>query len=364
MVASGGIETPVVPASKMTQVTFLNKTGRVDVLCEPGESLLQAGLRHGLELPYACGAGVCGTCVARSKPNTVENLWPDAPGAAQLNAGKGECLLCQGAALRDCEILVPAKIDLSRLSDQRPARFEANLQDVKVVAPDVATFTLRLPETVRPISGQYFLMRPKGMQGFRAYSMTNFDESTDALHFVIKKVAGGVFSEKIFSGEPLVESLEAFGPMGLATFDPSDTRDLICLVGGSGIAVIMSILAQAQRVDHFSRHRLFMVFGARRIEEFFFLDELADLARTHPDHIQIHLAVSEGEAAGDSSKDVRGLSVHHGFVHDVAKNLSQPGEFDGGLAFLGGPPPMLNSCLALLLDAGVPVSDIRYDRFA
>ncbi len=364
MVASGGIGNSVVPASTVTQVTFLNKTGRVDVVCEPGESLLQAGLRHGLELPYACGAGVCGTCVARSKPNTVENLWPDAPGAAQLNAGKGECLLCQGAALKDCEILVPTKVDLSRLSDQRPARFEANLQDVKAVAPEVATFTVRLPETVRPISGQYFLLRPKGMQGFRAYSMTNFDESTDSLHFVIKKVAGGVFSEKIFSDGSLDESLEAFGPMGLATFDPSDTRDLICLVGGSGIAGIMSILAQARRVDHFSRHRLFMVFGARRIEEFFFLEELADLARTHPEHIQIHLAVSEGEAAGDTPKDVRGLSVHHGFVHDVAKNLSQPGEFDGGLAFLGGPPPMLNSCLALLLDAGLPVSDIRYDRFA
>ncbi len=289
---------------------------------------------------------------------------PDAPGAAQLNAGKGECLLCQGAALKDCEILVPAKIDLSRLSDQRPARFEANLQDVKAVAPEVATFTVRLPETVRPISGQYFLLRPKGMQGFRAYSMTNFDESTDSLHFVIKKVAGGVFSEKIFSDGSLDEPLEAFGPMGLATFDPSDTRDLICLVGGSGIAGIMSILAQARRVDHFSRHRLFMVFGARRIEEFFFLDELADLAGTNPDHIQIHLAVSEGEAAGDVSKELRGLSVHYGFVHDVAKSLSQTGEFDGALAFLGGPPPMLNSCLALLLDAGLPVPDIRYDRFA
>ncbi len=351
------------PASTVTQVTFLNKTGRVDVVCEPGESLLQAGLRHGLELPYACGAGVCGTCVARSKPNTVENLWPNAPGAAQLNAGKGECLLCQGAALKDCEILVPAKIDLSRLSDQRPARFEANLQDVKAVAPDVATFTVRLPETVQPISGQYFLLRPKGMQGFRAYSMTNFDESTDSLHFVIKKVAGGVFSEKIFSDGSLDESLEAFGPMGLATFDPRETRDLICLVGGSGIAGIMSILAQARRVDHFSRHRLFMVFGARRIEEFFFLDELADLARTHPDHIQIHLAVSEGEAAGDSSKDVRGYPYTTDLFMTWRKTCLSPVN-STGTAFLGGPPPMLNSCLALLLDAGVPVSDIRYDRFA
>jgi NAD(P)H-flavin reductase len=54
--------------------------------------------------------------------------------------------------------------------------------------------------------------------------------------------------------------------------------------------------------------------------------------------------------------------LHQGFVHEVAEQLGE-GLFENRLAFLGGPPAMLTGSLALLLGAGLPVSDIRYDRF-
>ena len=61
------------------------------------------------------------------------------------------------------------------------------------------------------------------------------------------------------------------GPMGLATFDSREARDLVCLVGGSGIAGIMSILEPGGLpIDHFQRQNLLtMVFGVRRREDFF-----------------------------------------------------------------------------------------------
>ena len=90
----------------MTEVTFINKGGRLTIECREGESLLQAGLRQGAPLPYACGAGVCATCVARAKPGTIHNLWPEAPAAGELKVDKGEVLLCQTSAAKDCEILV------------------------------------------------------------------------------------------------------------------------------------------------------------------------------------------------------------------------------------------------------------------
>jgi NAD(P)H-flavin reductase len=54
--------------------------------------------------------------------------------------------------------------------------------------------------------------------------------------------------------------------------------------------------------------------------------------------------------------------MHQGFVHEVAERLGE-GAFENRLAFLGGPPAMLTGSLALMLGAGVPVSDIRYDPF-
>ncbi len=128
----------------MTEVTFINKGGRLTIECREGESLLQAGLRQGAPLPYACGAGVCATCVARAKPGTIHNLWPEAPAASELKVDKGEVLLCQTSAAKDCEILVSSKIDLSHLSSLRPKRFKAKLVDICNETSDVATFRVQL----------------------------------------------------------------------------------------------------------------------------------------------------------------------------------------------------------------------------
>ena len=331
--------------------------------CQEGETLLQAGLRQGVPLPYGCGAGVCSTCVARARPGTVEAGWADAPGAENLKHDKGECLLCQSLVTDDCEILVPGKIDLAQTLADTPAHYRARLYDVAVVAPDVATFQLSLEGQADYTAGQYFLIRLEGMQGYRPYSMTDFQSQAQTLNFVIKRIQNGKFSDEIFSVGAPEAKVDVFGPMGLATFDPSDpqeSRDLVCLVGGSGIAGIMSVLDRAVSVNHFKNHRLFMVFGVRRREDFFFLDELRRIKESAPDNVSIHLAVSE-----EGSEEVDALSdipLHQGFVHEVAERLGD-GVFENRLAFLGGPPAMLTGSLALLLGAGVPVSDIRYDRF-
>ena len=74
-----------------------------------------------------------------------------------------------------------------------------------------------------------------------------------------------------------------------------------------------------------------------------------------------HLAVSEEEASEELDA-YRDFPLHQGFVHEVAECLGD-GMFENRLAFLGGPPAMLTGSLALLLGAGLPVTDIRYDRF-
>ena len=192
--------------------------------------------------------------------------------------------------------------------------------------------------------------------------MTDFRRKARSLSFVIKRIPGGKFSEYLFAAGVADSAVDVFGPMGLATFDPNEARDLVCLVGGSGIAGIMSVLDQAVAVDYFQAHRLFMVFGVRRQDDFFFLDELKRVRDSAPDNVTIHLAISEEDMAGSSNSEPDGFPLHQGFVHEVAEHLGE-GLLENRLAFLGGPPAMLTGSLALLLGAGLPVSDIRYDRF-
>ena len=346
----------------MANVTFLNKQGRVTVECQEEETLLQAGLRQGVPLPYGCGAGVCSTCVARARPGTVRDGWPEAPGAKNLKREKGECLLCQSTVAADCEILVPGKLVLTETTGQNPLHQSARLKGMQTVAPDVATFQLELDKPIDFMAGQYLLLRLPGMEGYRPYSMTSFDANTRQATFVIKRFPGGRFSEALFAGGAAEYRVDVFGPMGLATFDPGENRDLICLVGGSGIAGIMSILSQAASLDYFKKHRLTIVFGVRRLEDFFFIEELKVVQKSAPEHIQINLAISDFQAGGSVDSQVHGFALHHGFVHEVAEQLNG-NVFSERLAFLGGPPAMLTGSLALLLGVGTPVADIRYDKF-
>ncbi len=47
------------------QVNARNRGYEFDA--RPGEKLLHAGLRGGIDLPYECSTGTCGTCKARGR---------------------------------------------------------------------------------------------------------------------------------------------------------------------------------------------------------------------------------------------------------------------------------------------------------
>jgi toluene monooxygenase electron transfer component len=49
-----------------------------------GEKVLHAGLRAGLDLPYECATGTCGTCKAALVCGAVDDLWDQAPGKKHL----------------------------------------------------------------------------------------------------------------------------------------------------------------------------------------------------------------------------------------------------------------------------------------
>ena len=63
--------------------------------CEAGDSMLRAGLRAGLGMPYECNTGGCGTCKFQLLEGETEDLWPDAPGVTARDREKGRKLACQ-----------------------------------------------------------------------------------------------------------------------------------------------------------------------------------------------------------------------------------------------------------------------------
>ena len=87
------------------KVVVTARNGTREFECEPGEKILHAGLRSGVELPYECATGTCGTCKARLTSGRTESEWPEAPGRKYFKS-EGDLLTCQSVAHDDCALEV------------------------------------------------------------------------------------------------------------------------------------------------------------------------------------------------------------------------------------------------------------------
>ena len=358
------------------KVTIRTRGSHHDVECGPRERILYAALRAGLDVPYECATGSCGTCKARARPGTVEDAWPEAPGLAKLKRERGEFLMCQGVALGDCEILVPSRIEAGAGGARRPRHLSGTLGGIRPLTRDVTAFRATLDRPIAFDAGQFVVLSVPGLDGYRAYSMTNHAARTDRLDFVVKHQPGGSFSGWIGPGRA-GSALDLFGPLGKATWRPEGDRDLVCIAGGSGIAGMMAILSHAASSGHFERRRGDVFFGVRSREDVFFTGELARLVESARGRLTVTVAFSEEPDAARDQRLPRCIGVARGFVHSVAgegivnrgvdrgiNRGSDHGCGHGPTAFVAGPPPMVDATLRMLItEARLPASDIRYDKF-
>ncbi|MGA8949958.1 MAG: 2Fe-2S iron-sulfur cluster-binding protein, partial [Xanthobacteraceae bacterium] len=77
------------------KIAVEHKGGELSFDCGEREAILYAGLRQGVNLPFECATGTCGTCRARIMSGEVEVRWKEAPGGARLKPLKGDILMCQ-----------------------------------------------------------------------------------------------------------------------------------------------------------------------------------------------------------------------------------------------------------------------------
>src|SRR5438270_676093 len=263
----------------------------------PGERVLHAGLRAGIALPYECATGTCGTCKATLVAGTVNDGWTGAPGKKFVKAERREFLMCQCAASADLMVEVDKFVHAAGPGAFAPDVCSVLLRSPRSLAPDVMAFSVELERPRDFDAGQFVLLAPPGVAGYRAYSMCNFERSARRLDFVVKRKPDGGFSEWLFGANREGERLDMFGPLGSATFEPTLAKNVLCIAGGSGIAGMMSILARAVGERYFERWHGWVFFGVRRMCDLFFLDELASLQRQSSDRLQITVALSEEDVS-------------------------------------------------------------------
>ena len=345
------------------KIKVQTKSGSYDFDCAPEETLLYAGLRSGLSLPYECATGTCGTCRARVVEGETLLKWVDAPGMSYVKQEKKEILMCQAKANRDCTLRVPGKVTEELKQNVRPSYFDGQVNNCRPLTHDVAQFDVNLDKPTSFDAGQFVLLESDEVVGTRAYSMVNYDRETRKLVFVIKRKPDGKLSDWIFDNSVEGKSIRIFGPLGRATFHPKENKNLLCIAGGSGIAGMMAIVSHGCQSNHFKTRKGFVFFGVRSKKDVFFLDDLSNYVMKYPENLEVTIALSEETNATGLQECYQNLRFATGFVHAVAsENMAD--KYVDMLAYVAGPPLMVDSALRMLvLEAKLPGTDIRYDKF-
>ncbi|MGC1643354.1 MAG: 2Fe-2S iron-sulfur cluster binding domain-containing protein [Pseudolabrys sp.] len=343
------------------KITVESKSGSCAFQCGDNETILYAGLHQGLNLPYECATGTCGTCRARVMSGEVEMRWKEAPGAKKLKPDKGDMLMCQTRALSDCVLRVPSEI--ATTDNNRPASRRGVIRGIRRLTNDVAHFDLYLGEPMDFEAGQFVVLATGDLSGGRAYSMVNFDNSAAKVAFVMKRKPGGGFSDWLFARKDDEVQVEVFGPLGRAIFRPEEGKNIVCIAGGSGIAGMMSILECATRTGHFRNYKGIVFFGVRALSDAFYLEALARYVTASHGRLQVTIALSHEDAKTPTHPHYPVLRLASGMVHDVAAHAMQ-GRYENAVVYVAGPPIMVDSAIRALIMGGVPTSDIRYDKFS
>ena len=118
--------------------------GPYTVPARAGETLLEAGLRAGLVLPYDCRSGGCGLCLCTVLNGRVDpGPYQDAALTEAMRA-RGQALMCCATALEDVEL----ELDVASIVAGGAATMQhetAVVERMELLAPDVMGLWLALP---------------------------------------------------------------------------------------------------------------------------------------------------------------------------------------------------------------------------
>ncbi len=346
------------------QINVQSKAGECEFTCGEEETLLQAGLRQGLSLPYECATGTCGSCRARLTEGNVALLWNEAPALAKLKREKGDILLCQARPRSDCTVRIPANVVSAAEGSSLPAHRKGRIANVKLLTRDVIHFDVHLSSPITFKPGQFVVVESKDVPGRRAYSIVNYQPNADTIALLVKRKPGGGFSNWLFERNVEGAELDVFGPLGAATFHAEENKDIICIAGGSGIAGMMSILQCATSQNYFRNHKGYVFFGVRSAADAFYVNELAHHVEASDGGLEVTIAFSDEDISFVQNGSFRGVNLVGGMVHEVAERAMED-RYSDMISYIAGPVPMVDGAIRMLVTrAGQTPDRIRFDKFS
>lgn len=230
-------------------------------LAQRGELLLDAALRSGVDLPYNCRAGHCGTCCVRLVSGEVrggEGSEPDIVHACQ------------------CRIVSDVVIETRQPSGIRT--IDGVLSSLLPLSPEVMEVGITTDSALPFHAGQYAQVRFRGYPS-RPFSLTHplrGNPSNHSIWFHVRRMEGGRVTTSLGKRIKLGHRVKLTGPYGSAHFRSNLGGRMILVATNTGFAPIWSIAVAALREN--PERRMMIIAGGRTIESLYMAPALVKLA--------------------------------------------------------------------------------------
>jgi CDP-4-dehydro-6-deoxyglucose reductase len=313
------------------------------------ETILESAIQAGINLPYGCKNGACGSCKGVVVSGQVD--YGDYASAALSEAEKtaGKALFCCARPLTDLTIdcreiqadLIPARV--------LPVRVEKKQQ----LCDDVIALYLKLPssERLQFKAGQYleFLLKD-GKR--RAFSLANPPHVDQLLELHLRLIPGGQFTEYVFNEMPEKTILRIEAPLGSFYLREESQKPIVMVAGGTGFAPIKGIIEYMLHEN--MQRQIILYWGARSRKDLYLAELPTAWAKQYP-HIQFIPVLSDALAEDDWQGRI-GL-VHQAVLDDIA-NLA------GYEVYCCGGPGMVEVAHKSFVSAGLAEEDFYSDAFS
>ena len=312
---------------------------------EAEETLLDAALRQGINLPYGCRNGFCGDCRSVLIEGRVHYAGATPPAIEGL--AESTCLTCKAQPRSDLHIGVH---EIEQAQDLHPRILPTKVDRIERLNHDVIRLYLKLPEGERLqyLAGQYLnFILPDGSK--RAFSIANAPHDDEFIELHIRHVAGGAFTDQLFSGMQEKTILRIEAPLGSYFLRETSNKPIILMGGGTGFAPLKGIVEHAFKIGI---ERPMHLYWGVRAQNDLYLPQLPEHWAANNDNFRYTPVLSEPD--GDWGGE-------RGWVHEAV--VADYPDLSGHEVYMSGPPPMIEAGKQAFLAHGLPGEDLYSDSF-
>jgi CDP-4-dehydro-6-deoxyglucose reductase len=312
---------------------------------EDDETILDAAIRQGINLPYGCHSGFCGDCRAILTSGQIH--YPKGKPPVMSDHETGGCYSCLAKALSDITIEVK---EIVQSQDIQIRTMPCKIDRLEHLNDDVIRLYLKLPEGERLpfLAGQYlnFILNDGSK---RAFSIANAPHDDAFIELHIRHVIGGTFTDQLFDGMQEKTILRIEAPLGSYYLREDSHRPIILMGGGTGFAPLKGIIEHAFQIG--VNRSMHLYWGVRSRADLYLPNLPEQWAAQHP-NFNYTPVLSEPDS---------GWQGKTGWVHEVvAADYPDLSEYE---VYMSGPPPMIKAGKKAFLALGLSDEKLYSDSF-